>query len=62
MSYLREFSVFSRYIGREVKVLKILIMMYIQKDLTLVAQTLNLFNLHSFSNVGLTHYFFYWEY
>ena len=59
MSYLREFSVFSRYIGREKKVLKILIMMYIQKDLTLVAQTLNLFNLHSFSNVGLTHYFFY---
>ena len=59
MSYLREFSVFSRYMGREKKILKILIMMYIQKDLTLVAQTLNIFNLHSFSNVGLTHYFFY---
>ena len=36
--------------------------MYIQKDLTLAAQALNLFNLHSFFNVGLTHYFFFWEY
>ena len=38
--------------------------MYIQKSLTLgyTAQTLNLYNSHSFSNVGLTHYFFFWEY
>ena len=35
--------------------------MYIQKGLTLryAAQFSNLFNSHSFSNVGLTHYFFF---
>ena len=36
-------------------------MVYIQKDLTLeyTSQTLNLFNSHSFFNVGLTHCFFF---
>ena len=35
--------------------------MYIQNGVTLgyTTQTLNLFNLHSFSNVGLTHCFFF---
>ena len=38
--------------------------MYIQKGLTFgyTVQTLNLLNSHSFSNVELTHYFFFWEY
>ena len=42
-------------------VLKKLTVVYIQKGLTLgyTAQILNLFNLHSFSNVGLTHNFFF---
>ena len=42
---------------REENVLKILTVVYIQKGLTLeyTAQVLNLFNSHSFSNVGLTH-------
>ena len=41
--------------------LKKLTMVYIQKGLTLeyTSQTLNLFNSHSFFNVGLTHYFFF---
>ena len=43
--------------GRGNKVLKKLTVIYIQKDLTFeyTVQVLNLFNLHSFSNVGLTH-------
>ena len=42
------------------KVLKKPTIVYIQNGLTLgyTAQVLNLFNSHSFSNVGLTHYFF----
>ena len=49
--------------GRGEKILKELIVVYIQKGLTLgyIAQTLNLFYSHSFSNMGLTHYFFFWE-
>ena len=37
--------------------------MYIQNGLTLgyTVQTLNLFNSHSFSNVGLTHSFFFFR-
>ena len=38
--------------------------MYIQKSLTLkyTVQVLNLFYSYSFSNVRLTHYFFFWKY
>ena len=45
------------------KVLKKLTMLYIQESLTLgyTAQTLNLFNLHSFCDVGLTHCFFFFK-
>ena len=44
--------------------LKKLTVVYIQKSLTFehTAQTLNLYNLHSFFNVGLTHCFFFSEY
>ena len=37
---------------------------YIQKGLTFgyTIQVLNFFNSHSFSNVGLTDCFFFWEY
>ena len=48
--------------GRGEKVfIKKITVMYIQKGLTLgnTAQTLNLFNSHSFSNVGLTNCFFF---
>ena len=43
------------------KVLKKLTAVYIQNDLTLgyIAYILNLFNSHSFSNMGLTHFFFF---
>ena len=46
--------------GRGEKILKKLIVVYIKKVLTLeyTAQTLNLFNSHSFSNMRLTHCFF----
>ena len=46
--------------GRGENVLKKLTMVYIQKGLPLgyTTQVLNFFNSHSFSNVGLTHYFF----
>ena len=49
------------HMGRGENILKKLTVIYIQKGLTLeyTAQTLNFFNLHSFSNVGLTHYFFF---
>ena len=44
------------------KVLKKLIVMYIQNSLTLryTIQTLNLFNSHSFSSMWLTHYFIFY--
>ena len=44
---------------REKKILKKLMVIYIQKGLTLgyTAQILNFFNSHLFSNMGLTHYF-----
>ena len=47
--------------GRWKKVLKKLIVVYIQEGLNLgyTAHDLNLFNSHSFFNVGLTHYFFF---
>ena len=47
--------------GRWKKVLKKLIVVYIQEGLNLgyTAHVLNLFNSHSFFNVGLTHYFFF---
>ena len=47
--------------GRGEKVLKKLIVVYIQKGLTLeyTAHALNLFNSHSFFNVGLTYSFFF---
>ena len=46
---------------REEKVLKKLIVVYIQKGLTIeyTTQTLNLFNSNSLSNVGLTLFFFF---
>ena len=46
---------------REEEILKKLIVVYIQKGLTFeyTAHALNLFNLHSFSNMGLTYYFFF---
>ena len=59
---LRILNIFNTHTGREEKIfLKKLTVVYIQKGLTFgyTAQTLNLFNLHSFSNVGLTHYFFF---
>ena len=57
---LRILSIFNTHIYRE-RVLKKLTVVYIQNSLTLgyTVQTLNLFNSHSFSNVGLTHYFFF---
>ena len=38
--------------------------MYIQKGLTFeyIAHALNFFNSNSFSDVGLTYCFFFWEY
>ena len=46
--------------GRWENVLKKLTLVYIQKGLPLgyTTQVLNFFNSHSFSNVGLIHYFF----
>ena len=57
---LRILSIFNIHTYGE-KVLKKLTVVYIQKGLTLeyTVQTLNLFNSHSFSNIGLTHYFFF---
>ena len=57
---LRILNIFNIHTYRE-KVLKKLTVVYIQKGLTLeyTVQTLNLFNSHSFSNIGLTHYFFF---
>ena len=59
---LNIFDTYTRGEGR--KFLKKLIVVYIQKGLTLgyTAQVLNLFNPHSFSYVGLTHCFFFWKY
>ena len=57
---LRILSIFNIHTYGE-KILKKLTVVYIQKGLTLeyTVQTLNLFNSHSFSNIGLTHYFFF---
>ena len=50
--------------GEETRFLKNLTVVYIQKGLILeyIVQTLNLFNLYSFFNMGLTHFFFFLEY
>ena len=57
---LRILSIFNIHTYGE-KILKKLTVVYIQKGLTLeyTVQTLNLFNSHSFLNIGLTHYFFF---
>ena len=55
-------SIFNTHTGRGKNVFsKKLTVVYIQKGLTLkyTVQTLNIFYLYSFSNVGLTHYFFF---
>ena len=59
--FLRILSILTHTHGRGRKVLKKLTAVYIQNGLTLgyIAHTLNLFNSHSFSNMGLTHYFFF---
>ena len=69
--FLKILSIFNIHTGRREKVLKKLIVIYIQKGLTIgytaqtlnpfnssieyTAQTLNFFNSYSFSNMGLTH-------
>ena len=60
--FLGILSIFNTHTREEErKFLKKLTMVHIQKDLILgyTTQALNLFNSHSFSNVGLTHYFFF---
>ena len=53
--FFRILNIFNTHTGRGKKIIKKLTVMYIQKCLTLeyTAQVLNIFNLHSFSNVGL---------
>ena len=62
--FFRILSLFNTHTGRGEIVLKKLIVVYIQNDLTLgyTVQALNIFNSYSFSNVGLTHCFFFLEY
>ena len=52
--FLKILNIFNTHMERGENVLKKLTVLYIQKDLTLkyTAQVLNLFNSHSFSNVG----------
>ena len=61
ITYIITYKFFNTHMRREKKVLKKLIVVYIQKGLTLgyTVHVINFFNSHSFSNVGLTHYFFF---
>ena len=60
--FLRILSIFNTHTGRGENVFsKRLTVVYIQNGFTFkyTVQTLNIFYLYSFSNVGLTHYFFF---
>jgi len=62
--FLRILNIFSTHTRGEGEGLKETYSDVYPKESTLeyTAQALNLFNSHSFSNVGITYYFFVWEY